>query len=98
MPLVYVHPNGTLIQLTRNASENIGYCNSGLFAYCGYLEPYYFDFKGRLVYGVEVLLWHGDVGGEARGEPFMYVVDAVDGNIVDSTFLRTEHYKETQEG
>lgn len=55
-------------------------------------------YKGRLVYGLEVLLWHGDVGGEARGEPFLYVIEAVDGKIVDSTFLRTEHYKETQDG
>lgn len=96
MPLVYVDPNGNLIRITEDGYENIGGCNSGLFAYCGYLEPYNFDYKGRLVYGVEVLLWNMDNPPEAesaRGFPFMYIVDANNGEIVDSTFLRDEYIR-----
>jgi hypothetical protein len=96
LPLVYVHPNGSLILITDNGYENIGGCNSGRSAYCAYLDPYYFDYKGRLVYGVEVLLWNQDNPPEAesgRGFPFLYIVDAMNGEIVDSTFLRSEHIK-----
>lgn len=89
LPLVYVHPNGTLIDITSNGRENLGQCSSGLTAYCGFLDPYFFDYRGRLVYGVEVHLWNSDVIG-ARGIPFLYVVDATGGEIVDSSFLRAE--------
>jgi hypothetical protein len=99
LPLVYVHPNGTLIQITDDGYESIGGCNTGLSAYCAYLEPYNFDYKGRLVYGVEVLLSYEDNPPEAdsgRGFPFLYIVDAMNGEILDSTFLREEWYRETQ--
>jgi hypothetical protein len=99
LPLVYVHPDGTLIRINSGGHENMGACNSGLIAYCAYLEPYNFDYKGRLVYGVEVLLWYEDNVPDvhyAIGEPFLYIVDARTGEIVDSTFLRTERYRETQ--
>lgn len=95
LPLVYVNPNSSLIRITEDGYENIGRC-SGLHAYCGYLEPYNFDYKGRLVYGVEVLLWNMDNPPEAesgRGFPFLYIVDANNGEIVDSTFLRGEHIR-----
>ncbi|GEM_PF-3556655 len=93
LPLVYVHPNGTLFDATANGYENVGQCNSGRTAYCGFLDPYFFDYRGRLVYGVEVLLWDGDNPPEAesgRGIPFLYIVDADSGKIVDSSFLRAE--------
>lgn len=99
LPLVYVHPNSTLIRINGGGQEHMGECNSGLFAYCGYLEPYNFDYKGRLVYGIEVLLWNQDNPPEAesgRGFPFLYIVDARTGEIVDSTFFREEWYRETQ--
>lgn len=96
LPLVYVHPNGTLLRITLDGYEDMGGCNTGLFAYCGYLEPFNFDYKGGLVYGVEVLLWNMENPPEAefgRGVPFLYIVDANNGEIVDSTFLRDEHIR-----
>ena len=96
LPLVYVHPNGTLLRMNYDGYEDMGGCNTGLFAYCGYLEPFNFDYKGGLVYGVEVLLWNTDNPPEAefgRGVPFLYVIDANNGEIVDSTFLRDEHIR-----
>lgn len=98
LPLVYVHPNGTLIRVNGGGHEHMGEC-MGRYAYCGYLEPYNFDYKGRLVYGVEVLLWNQENPPEAesgRGFPFSYMADARTGEIVDSDFLRTEWYRETQ--
>lgn len=89
LPLVYVHTNGTPFDITENGYENLGQCNSGLTAYCGFLDPYFFDYRVRLVYGVEILLWHEEIV-EARGFPFLYIVDAANGEIVDSSFLRDE--------
>lgn len=94
LPLVYIHPNGTHFHVTDMGYENIGECNGGLIAYCGYMPPYNFDYKGKLVYGVEVLLFNEDNLPDvdyARGFPFLYIVDANTGEIVDSTFLREEH-------
>ncbi|MCI0562537.1 MAG: hypothetical protein MN733_28970 [Nitrososphaera sp.] len=82
LPLIYVHPNGSLIHITANGYRNMGYCSSGLFAYCGYLPPYSFDTTGKLVYAVEVKT-------DVDVILFMYIIDAMDGKIVDSTFLRT---------
>ena len=96
LPLVYAHPNGTLFHITDNGYENMGGCNSGLIAYCSYLPPYNFDYKGRLVYGVEVLLSNEEnlpSVDYARGFPFLYIVDANNGEIVDSTFLREAHIR-----
>ncbi|HEY8140422.1 MAG TPA: hypothetical protein VIE86_05005 [Nitrososphaera sp.] len=89
LPLIYVHSNGTLFDITESGYENLYQCDRGLTAYCGFLDPYFFDYRGRLVYGVEVHLWHGEVIG-ARGFPFLYIVDATSGEIVDSSFLRSE--------
>jgi hypothetical protein len=89
LPLVYVHPNGTLFDITETGYKNGVQCSSGLTAYCGFLDPYFFDYRVRLVYGVEVLSWNSDVIG-ARGFPFLYIVDATSGKIVDSSFLRHE--------
>jgi plastocyanin len=97
LPLVYTHHNGTLFRITGNAYEDMGECDSGLVAYCGYLAPYNFDYKGRLVYGVEVLLSNEENLPEAdyaRGHPFLFIVDANSGEIVDSTFLRVEHIRD----
>ena len=101
LPLVYVHPNGTLLRITLDGYEDMGGCNTGLFAYCGYLEPFNFDYKGRLVYGVEVLLSSIDNPPEAesgRGNPFLYIVEANTGEIVDSTFLRDERITAQRSG
>ena len=97
LPLVYTHPNGTLFRITGNGYENMGECNSGLIAYCGYLPPYNFDYKGRLLYGIEVLLSSEENLPDvdyARGFPFLYIVDANSGEIVDSTFLREAHIRD----
>lgn len=100
LPLVYVAPNGDLIRITDDGYENTGACNLGLHAYCGYLEPYNFDYRGRLVYGIEVFLSDTDNPPEAefgRGFPFLYIVDANNGEIVDSTFLRDEKIRNIRE-
>ncbi len=100
LPLVYVHPNGTLLRITNDGYGNLGQCDMGLSAYCAYLPPFNFDYKGRLVYGVEVLLWNIDNPPEAesgRGFPFLYIIDANNGEIVDSTFLRDEKIRSMTE-
>jgi hypothetical protein len=89
LPLVYVHPNGSLLDTTENGYENLGQCDSGRTAYCGFLDPYFFDYRGRLVYGVEVFLGNEQFL-EGRGFPFLYIVDAKSGEIVDSSFLRVD--------
>lgn len=85
LPLVYIHPNGTVLLASENGYENMGECGAGLSTYCGYLWPFNFDYQGRLVYGAEVLASNG-----STKEPLFYVVDAVNGQIVDSTFLRMQ--------
>lgn len=88
MPLVYVLPNATLLMVTEEEKdgggfENKGYCNSGLFAYCGWYDKYKFDYGNRLVYGVKVQI-------DSQEALAMYMIDATDGKIVDSTFLRSD--------
>jgi predicted small secreted protein len=83
LPLVHVHPDGSLVRMNAGGDRDMGRCDNGLYAYCGYLEPYNFDYKGRLVYGVEVKI----DGGMTL---YMYIIDAASGKIVDSTFIRSE--------
>lgn len=83
LPLVYVHPNDTLFMITDDGYQNRGVCNSGIYAYCGYLPHFSFNYGSRLVYGVEVLI-------ESDEALAMYIIDASNGEIVDSTFLRRE--------
>lgn len=91
LPIVYVSPSGQLILLNRDIhhsdldQENLGgYCVDPLYAYCGFLPHFNFDYRGRVVYGVEVAASYDD----RHGFPYLYIVDAVNGEIVDSTFLR----------
>ena len=93
IPLVYVHHNGSLTDIDRNNkgnTKNLGQCNDGLTAYCSFLPPFNFDYRGRLVYGVEVVASYDDI----NGIPFLYILDANSGEIVDSTFLRDEKLDE----
>jgi hypothetical protein len=83
LPLVYVHPNNSLLYVAETGYENRGTCNSGLLAYCGYFSKYNFDYGSRLVYGLEMQI---DSNEEVL---VMYMVDATTGRIVDSTFLRS---------
>jgi hypothetical protein len=84
LPLVYIPSNGSLIFVTASGYENHGMCDTGLFAYCGWYAKYNFDYGSRLVYGVEL-----KVDSNER-TLVMYMVDATNGKIVDSTFLRHE--------
>jgi hypothetical protein len=92
LPLVYVSPSGQLVLLNSGINEtapgqkNLGFCTSPLDAYCGFLPHFNFDYRGKVVYGIEVIASYDD----AYGVPFLYIVDGVDGDIVDSTFLRDE--------
>lgn len=90
LPLVWVNSNDTLLRVTQDGHENMGQCDSGLTAYCGYLPPFDFSYRGKLVYGVEVVASYN----EDYGVPFLYIIDAVTGDIVDSTFLRDEKIHE----
>jgi hypothetical protein len=84
LPLVYVHPNGSLILVSETGYEIRGLCEgNSRFAYCGYLPDYSFDYGSRLVYGVEVTI-------DSDEALAMYMIDATSGKIVDSTFLRHE--------
>jgi hypothetical protein len=100
LPIVYVSPSGQLILFNRGIDhsvldqENLGYCNEPLSAYCGFLPHFNFDYRGKVVYGVEVIASYDD----AYGVPFLYIVDAVNGDIVDSTFLRDEKIRSMTNG
>lgn len=84
VPLVFVHPNGSMIFISEKGYENRGMCDSTFYAYCGYLPHFSFDYGSRLVYGVELQV-------DSAGQPIqMYMVDAMIGKIVDSTFLRDQ--------
>lgn len=86
LPLVFVSTNGTLLTI-NNASLRInGWCNMGTYTYCGYMQPFNLDYKSRLVYGLDII--YGD--NDADMQPAFYAVDAVSGEIVDSSFLRSE--------
>lgn len=94
LPLVFVSPNDTIIQILENhTSKIVGQCHAGLrfLTYCGYLAPFELGYKGRLVYGVEMLGLSNDNQKEKR----FYVVDAMNGQIVDSTYVR---YVKEQQG
>jgi hypothetical protein len=83
LPVIYVHPNGTLLLVTDSGYEKRGECNSGLPAYCGWYDKYDFDYGSRLVYAVELQV-------ESQHPLAMYMVDATNGRIVDSSFLRSD--------
>lgn len=82
LPLIYIHPSGTLVFVNGTNVEMGYYCESGVYTFCGFAEPFNLDSEGRLVYGIE-LAWN-------PGIPDSYAVDAITGEIVDSGSLRTE--------
>jgi hypothetical protein len=86
LPLVYVSSNNrTVLRIYENGtSENIGQCNTALSTYCGYLPPFKLDYQGRLVYGVHIQ----GLSKDDLKEPLFFLVDAKNGQIVDSTFAR----------
>ncbi|HKU49716.1 MAG TPA: hypothetical protein VJP79_07180 [Nitrososphaera sp.] len=84
VPLIYVPPNGTLLMVTEAGYEKRGACDTSLLAYCGWMEDKYnFDYGSRLVYGVELQI-------DSQEALAMYMIDATNGRIVDSTFLRSD--------
>jgi hypothetical protein len=94
LPVVYVSPEGELILLAPTGYDNLGYCTDALYSYCGFMPHFNFVYEGKLVYGVEVAASYG----EAHGVPFFHMVDAVNGEIVDSTFLRSEKIRSMENG
>lgn len=92
LPLVYVNSNGTVFHILENgSSEYVGECHTGLFTYCGSRPPFELGYEGRLVYGMEVLALSKD----NLKESLFYIVDAMNGEIVDSTHVR---YEKVQQG
>jgi hypothetical protein len=92
LPLVYVSSNDTVIHILENgSSQHIGQCHTGLLTYCGYRPPFELGYKGRLIYGVEMLVSSDD----NMKTPLFYVIDAKNGQIVDSTYVR---YEKEQQG
>jgi hypothetical protein len=88
LPVVYVSSNGTVIHVLENGtSEYVGECHTGLLTYCGYRPPFELGYEERLVYGVEILALSRD----NPKVPLFFLVDAMNGQIVDSTFVRGEH-------
>jgi hypothetical protein len=87
VPLVYIHPNQSLIQALGNGQyHKIGQCTTGLVSYCGYLIPFELNYKEHLVYSVEVMTTQGNDGQVG----LFYLIDAMNGKIVDSNFVRSE--------
>lgn len=80
LPLIYIHPAGTLVFVNGTDIAPGYYCDSGLYPYCGFAPPFNLNSKGRLIYGVDIV-WNS-------GAPDIFAVDAVTGEIVDSTSLR----------
>lgn len=96
LPLIHVgsNRNVTVTRIFGNgSSEYIGECYTGLFAYCGYRPPFELGYEGRLVYGVELLALSKD----NVKEPLFYVVDATNGQIVDSTYVRMQNVQKLSE-
>ena len=92
LPLVYAHSNGTLILVSEAGYEIGGTCNgNSRFAYCGFLPSYGFDYGSRLVYGVEVTIDSDEASA-------FYMIDAINGKIVDSTFLRNDWIRAHADG
>ena len=86
LPLVYIHPNQTLIEvLGDNQYRKMGVCTTALVTYCGYLPPLNIDYKGHLVYGIEIMVLPKN--GDSVG--LFYLVDAINGRILDSPFIRS---------
>lgn len=82
LPLMYIHPSGTILFVVNNTQPEMGYyCDFAQYPYCGFLPPFNLDSKGRLVYGID-LVWNGGID--------IYAVDAHTGEIVDSSQLREE--------
>jgi hypothetical protein len=82
LPLMYIHSSGTIIFVVNGTQAEMGYyCDSARYPYCGFQPPFNLDSKGRLVYGIDIL-WNT---GSA-----IYAVDALNGKIVDSSYLRAE--------
>lgn len=81
IPLMYIHPSGTIILVNGTQAEMRYYCDSARYTYCGFLPPFNFDSKGRMVYGIDVLWKTGSA---------IYAVDAHTGKIVESSYLRVE--------
>jgi len=84
LPLVFISTNDTLLTINNSSLRVNGWCNMGNYAYCGYLQPFNLDYQSRLVYGFDIL--YGD--DETNIEPGFYAVDAINGEITDSPFLR----------
>jgi len=82
LPLIYIHPSGTLVFVNGTNIEMGYYCDSGTYTFCGFAEPFCLNSKNRLVYGIE-LAWN-------PGIPDSYVVDSITGEIVDSGSLRAD--------
>ena len=72
-----------LLLVKETGYENRGLCERGLLAYCGWYDKYCYDYGSRLVYAFELQI-------ESEEPLAMYMVDATDGRIVDSTFLRND--------
>lgn len=87
LPLVYVHPNGTLIPIINGTHTFRGACLVAYGTYCAFLPPFSLDYKSRLMYGLDISYERSSMN---RGTPDFYAVDAVSGDIVDSSFLRSE--------
>jgi hypothetical protein len=89
LPLIRVGSNDnlTVTRIFENgSSEYVGECGTGFLTYCGYRPPFELDYEGKLVYEIEILASSND----NPKETLFYVVDAMDGEIVDSTLLRND--------
>ncbi len=81
LPLIFIHTSGTLV-FVNDTSLTPGYhCDSGTMPFCGFAEPFNLYSKDRLVYGIDMISNQG---------PEIYAVDAVSGEIVQSSYLKSE--------
>lgn len=86
LPLVYINPNRTVFLVDESGYRSMGECYTGLSTYCGYLPPYNLHYQNRLLYGAELQVAET---GKNKG-PEVYAVDAINGEIVDSYWLRND--------
>ena len=96
LPLVRVGSNDniTVTRIFENgSSEYIGECHTSLLTYCGYRPPFELGYEGRLVYGIEMLVMSNDNPKTS----LFYVVDATNGQIVDSTYVRMQNSQKVSE-
>lgn len=89
LPLEYYHPNGTFYEINSTSTYYtiMGKHSLNDDIKSGYYQQYNGKFGVYLELGKGRLYWILD-GGDNNGIPFLYDIDAINGEILDSPYIR----------